>query len=153
MTKIKIKPVSKEFWLLHKDNKKIGQVIRSSAGYTVKINGKVVKEYTTIKTLKASDLFEFPKASNPAVHINQVHGFDTDKSPFNPVWNLQFKLPLFTYTMDSKSWYAAGYYILTINNIETVEFCPKLITLERNKYKGPFKEKPELMFDKLIEWG
>lgn len=153
MNKIKIKPVSKEFWLLHKDNKKIGLVIRTPNGYSVKINGQNIKEYPSIKTLKASDLFEFPTPPTPSIKVNQVHGYNTDKTPFNPVWNLQFKLPLFTYSEDSKSWYAAGYYTMVVDNKETVEFCPKLITLQRNNYKGPFKEKPILMIDRLIKWG
>ena len=54
-----------------------------------------------------------------------------------------------TYTQDylsiqkkrkSRSWYAAGYYMLTIGRKSKVVFCPKLILLERYGYFGPVKE-------------
>ena len=57
--------------------------------------------------------------------------------PYNTVYNVQSRLPIYTKEPTSKSWYAAGWYEITINNKTTIEFCPKLILLERYFYRGP----------------
>lgn len=152
MEKIKAKPISDDYWVLQLDNKKVGQVIHSPRGYSVKVNGQEINVHPSLKTLKADDMLEFIELSKPEpTDNNLVHGYPTDELAYNAVWNLQYNLPLFTYTDDSKSWYAAGYYKVIVKGTETIEFCPKLITLQRNKYDGPHVTKPELLFDQLIE--
>ena len=39
----------------------------------------------------------------------------------------------------SKSWFAAGYYRVTVNGTTETMFCPKLILLQRYDYIGPVK--------------
>ena len=152
MPNIKAKPVSNEFWILQKDNKKIGQVVHTDDSYTVKINGRIAGTYTTLKKLKEDNLFDFTEMPKPrATASTDVHGYPTNDIAYNGVWNLQYNLPLFTLEPESKSWHAAGYYNITIKGKTVTEFCPKLITLQRNKYSGPYKEKPIEMFDELFE--
>ena len=47
-------------------------------------------------------------------------------------------MPLWTHEPRSKSWYAAGWYQVKQGRSWTTEFCPKLITLQRYPYRGPF---------------
>ena len=55
------------------------------------------------------------------------------------IYDVHRKLALFTKSIKSKSLYCAGYYIIQFDKGWVKSFCPKLITLERYNYKGPFK--------------
>ena len=69
----------------------------------------------------------------------ECHGFPTSSKPFNAMYDVRQKLPLYTKSNVSKSLFCAGYYIIKFSNNWVKSFCPKLITIERNPYKGPFK--------------
>jgi hypothetical protein len=51
---------------------------------------------------------------------------------------------LFTKSNKSKSAYCAGYYIIRFDKGWVKSFCPKLITIERYEFKGPFKTEIEM---------
>ena len=75
-------------------------------------------------------------------NVNQdlvVHGYPTSVVPFNSMFDVKRKLPLFTKSEKSKSLYCAGYYIIHFDKGWVKSFCPKLITVERYETKGPFK--------------
>jgi len=147
MEKIRAKTVVKDkYWILHnKHNKKVGQVHTNGTSYKVRINGKNVGEFNNLAALKKSSLFEFmelPKIkTGPTM---DVYGYPTTDKAYNGVWNVESGLPLYTETEDSKSWFAAGFYKLNIKGTWIVQNCPKLITLQRNEYEGPFKVTPGL---------
>ena len=73
-----------------------------------------------------------------------VHGFPTSVKPYNTMFDVKNKLPLFTKSVKSKSSYCAGYYIIRFDKGWVKSFCPKLITVERYEYKGPFKTDIEM---------
>ena len=147
MDKIKAKSVvHNKFWILqNKQNKKVGQVKAADQGFEVRLNGSEAGCFKTLASFKESPLFEFtdlPALNNDP--SNSCHGYKTNTIAHNAVWNMQYKLPLFTQTEESKSWFAAGYYKLNISGTWIVQYCPKLITLQRHEYKGPMKEDPGL---------
>jgi len=148
MDKIKAKPVSNQFWILQQGNKKVGQVIRNQQGYNVNINGNIGK-FKDKSELDMIEFIELPKLK-PTVSTD-VHGYPTGDVAYNALWNLKYNLPLFTLEPNSKSWHAAGYFKITIKGKQVIEFCPKLITLQRNEYTGPHVTKPKPMFDKLFK--
>ena len=73
-----------------------------------------------------------------------VHNFPTSVTPFNTMYDVQRKLPLFTKSVKSNSLYCAGYYIIHFDKGWVKSFCPKMVTLERYEYKGPFKTDVEM---------
>jgi len=77
-------------------------------------------------------------------HVNEVHGYQASVKPFNAMYNIQKKLPLFTKSQNSKSIYCAGYYIIKFDKGWVKSYCPKLITVEKYQYEGPFKNKIEM---------
>jgi len=77
-------------------------------------------------------------------HFNEVHGYQASVKPYNAMYNIQKKLPLFTKSENSKSIYCAGYYIIKFDKGWVKSYCPKLITLEKYQYEGPFKNKIEM---------
>jgi hypothetical protein len=69
----------------------------------------------------------------------EVHGYPTSYKPFNPMYDVRKHVPLFTKSPKSKSVYCAGHYVIQFDKGWVKSFCPKLITIERNEFKGPFK--------------
>jgi hypothetical protein len=76
--------------------------------------------------------------------LKEIYGYPTSSYPFNSIYNVKRKLPLFTKSFKSKSLYCAGYYIIEFNKGWVKSFCPKLITIEKYKFEGPFKNKIEM---------
>ena len=73
-----------------------------------------------------------------------VHGFPTSVDPYNTMYDVKRKLPLFTKSNKSKSAYCAGYYIIKFDKGWVKSFCANAITIERNVSKGPFKTEIEM---------
>ena len=82
------------------------------------------------------------KHEKPAANL--VHGYPAHGRVFNAIWDVPHKLPLFTKTRKSKSWFAAGWYRVCKNKNWRIIQDPKLITLERYPYKGPYKSQQEV---------
>ena len=137
---ITAKPVIKnKFWILQSEEGKIGTVEKNNQGFLLKANG-LSEEFKTIKTIKNKTNIVFEDSvEKQETFENQVNGFPTDAKPHNAVYNLKNRLPIFTKEEKSKSWYAAGYYRVTVNGKTEIVFCPKLILLQRYDYMGPVK--------------
>ena len=73
-----------------------------------------------------------------------VYEFPTSVTPYNTMYDVQRKLPLFTKSAKSKSLYCAGYYCIQFEKGWVKSFCPKQITIERYNYSGPFKTDIEM---------
>ena len=134
------KPVIKnKFWILQEDDRKIGTVENTHNGFLVRAYDREA-EFNTIKTIKNRTNIIFEEAPDVKIRPEwQVNGFITDSKPYNAVYDVKRRLPLFTKKNKSKSWYAAGYYQIEINGTEEIHFCPKLILLQRYEYRGPAK--------------
>jgi hypothetical protein len=74
---------------------------------------------------------------------NLVHGYPAAGRIYNPMWDIKMKLPVYTKTAKSKSWFAAGWYRVKKGRSWTVTQDPKLIVLQRYAYAGPFYNQEE----------
>lgn len=150
LTDIKVtihaKPIVKDqFWVLTAGDKRIGEINKASKGYKLKI-GDSVFTYRNVSRIKANVNIMFDRQITAKQREeNQVHQYPTDDKPFNGVWSLQQKAPIFTKEENSKSWFAAGWYLVKQNKIWRQDFCPKLITLQRYQHHGPYKSQKELL--------
>ena len=81
------------------------------------------------------------KVSKPDTRT--VHGYPAANRVFNPVWDVQKQLPLYTKTKKSKSWFAAGWFIIKRGRKWKIIQDPKLIALERYTYQGPYHTKEQ----------
>ena len=77
----------------------------------------------------------------PTAKTTDVYGYPTNHTAYNQIWNVQHKLPLYTKTAKSSSYHCAGYYIIKFDKIWCKSSSPKLITLQRYQFLGPFKNK------------
>jgi len=138
------KPViNKKYWILKKDDHKIGEVEALPDGYVVRIKDQVAR-FKTIPMVRKNIDIEFEAPSKPArVPRDQVHGYHTGCQAYNAVWDVRHRLPLFTKTLKSKSWFAAGWYCVKQGRSWKVSCNPKLILLERYPYRGPYHDKEQ----------
>ena len=129
--------VAGKFWIVKEQDQKVGSLEKAKGGYVLRTNNGVTN-YKTIGALRDIAKISFENAqekiSNPEF---QVNGYETDAKPYNAVYNVKTRLPIYTKEPKSKSWHAAGWYEIVVNDKATIEFCPKLILLERYPYRGP----------------
>ena len=143
-TRLRAKPVvANRYWILHRDDSKIGEIELTSDGCAVKLPGRVAV-FKNVKTAGRATNIEFdPPSRLSKPDRTRVHGFDTGCTAHNGVWNVKLKIPLFTKTAKSKSWYAAGWYAVRHNRTWKVIQNPKLILLERYSFRGPFNSQEQ----------
>ena len=140
------KPIVKDqFYILTQDDKKVGNIEATGDGFAVRINNQVMP-FKTIAMIRKQVDIEFPAVGNrpnrePASY--QVQGYPSGSRVYNPIWDVQHKLPLYTKNNKSRSWYAAGWYQVKQRRTWAIVQSPKLITLERYPYQGPFYTKEE----------
>lgn len=147
---IKAKPiVDGKFWIVEEDGARVGTlhkkennkfVLSSNDG-----NTHFSKKDELIKAF-GTDFFEtkIKTTISTQPEIRDVYDYPTSCHPYNPMFNVQKKLPLFTKSAASKSLYCAGYYIIRFDKGWVRSFCPKLITIERYENHGPFKTELEM---------
>jgi hypothetical protein len=145
MTLIAKPVIDRKYWILQEGNQKVGNVEACDGGYQVKINNHVA-QFKTIKMVEQRVHVTFEpsiKISKIKATISQVHGYPVAGRIHNPLWDIPKKLPLYTKTNKSKSWFAAGWYKVKKGRNWSVMQCPKLILLQRYSYQGPFYNKEQ----------
>ena len=149
MTFIKAKPIIDEkFWIVESEGVRIGTLRKNEENQFILSNKEGIQVFRNKKSITdqfGNDFF-IAKIIKEADNSNpkEVHGFGTSTTPHNAMYDIQKKLPLFTKSKDSKSLYCAGYYVIQFEKGWVKSFCPKLITLQRYQYKGPFKTDLEM---------
>lgn len=140
--------VANKYWILKEDDQKVGTVEAVDGGFSVRMYNDL-HEFKTIRTIenKTKITFERPPEKKKAKKEYEVNGFATDSMPYNPVFDVQKRLPMYTKKRKSKSWFAAGWYKIKINNHWITEFCPKLILLQRYEYMGPARSQEGFTFE------
>jgi len=140
------KPViDNQFWILQEGDRKIGNIEACDGGYQVKINNQVA-QFKTIRMAAQRVNIQFEpaiKKVKATVAANLVHGYPTKSRVNNPMWDVKMKLPIYTKTGKSKSWFAAGWYQVKKGRSWSVVQDPKLIVLQRYPYQGPFYSQQE----------
>jgi len=140
---IKAKPiVDKEFWILKEGDEKVGNIQAVPNGYSVTINN-MNATFKTLSLIKKQTNISFDTLDLNKDKDNTIYGFDPKCKAYNAMFDVEQHLPLFTKTRKSKSWFAAGWYNVFQHNTWIPMENPKLITLQRYNYEGPFKTSPQ----------
>jgi len=146
---LKAKPVLKgKFWIIENNEGRIGTMSWNDDRYMFS-NSNGTCFFDNKRQMKkqfGSDII-WSDVTDKIVKDNTeltVYGFPTSVIPFNTMYDVKRKLPLFTKSNNSKSSYCAGYYIIRFDKGWVKSFCPKLITIERYESKGPFKTEIEM---------
>jgi len=140
--------IPEKFWIVEQAGVKLATLRKNEENRFVMSNVEGIKIYDTAQSLTkefGKDFFvaKIVKEADSAKD-NEVQGYSTSCTPHNGMYDIRRKLPLFTKSDDSKSLYCAGYYVIKFEKGWVKSFCPKLITLQRYEYKGPFKTDIEM---------
>mgnify|MGYP003351749739 CR=1 FL=1 len=135
------KPVVKnQFWIVTDGNNKVGNVLADGSGFEVKLNGNKT-HFKTTNAIKKQTRIEFETVDKKKP-VPPLRSFPTPTKTFNNVLDLKRKLHIFTKTLKSKCYHAAGYFVLNQGEPQVV-FCPKYIFVQRYEYSGPYKTEDE----------
>jgi len=149
MSEVIAKPVVKnKFWIVEEDGNKIATIQAVEEGGFAYVHNEQREIFPTIKLLSNRYNIEFVKAEKPVkekLEVYDVYGFPTPNRPHNEVLDVQRYLPIYTKTTKSKSFFCAGYYIVKYSSTWVRAYCPKMITLNRYEYQGPFKSAERML--------
>ena len=133
--------VNGKYWILKDGEVKVGEIQKQASGVRVKVNSQA----TTFKTLSlaaqrlALQIDRTPLPS-PTQTFDTLQGYPTVGEVYNPVYDIQRRIPLYTKEARSRSQFAAGWYRVQQGSEFEWMLCPKLILLQRYPWSGPFKE-------------
>jgi len=149
MNEVIAKPVVKnKFWIVESGGEKIATIQAIEEGGFVYVHDEQRELFPSIKMITKKYNVEFVKAERPKRQKQDtydVYGFPTPNQPNNEVLDVQRYLPIYTKGAKSKSFFCAGYYIIKFSNNWVRAYCPKLITLNRYEYQGPFKTQERML--------
>ena len=139
--------VENKFWILEEDDGSRVGTISLKGNAVVAVIGKASETFKNLEELSARYNVSFNKRAKPSAPDvgMEVYDYPTSHTPHNALWHVERKLPIYTKTAKSNSYHCAGYYIIKFEHAWVKRFSPKLITLQRYEYKGPFKSKLEMM--------
>ena len=147
--KLSAKEILKDkFWIVESEGEKVGTLsINEEQQYMLSNNNgtrffKNIKQLA--KNLDAEITWTSVSSNTVTKDEHMMYGYPTSCRPYNPVFNVQDKLALFTKSEKSKSLYCAGYFIIQFDKGWVKSFCPKMITIERYETRGPFKTEIEM---------
>lgn len=146
--------VKNKCWIVEQDGKKFGTILANEQGVTL-VHGNNREHFANLKLLKNkyNIVVDRGVTVKPSKSEHTVYGYPCEYRAHNPLWEVQKRLPIFTKGSKSKSYFCAGYYIVKFNNGWVKSFCPKLITLNRYPFKGPFKTQDEMLEQLRISNG
>ena len=134
-----------KFWIVEDNGLKFGTISLNEEQYILSTPSGTQMYHTEKELTSALDKkISWTELDITETVAKEIHGYPTNSTPYNPMFDVKQKLPLFTKSDKSKSLYCAGYYIIQFDKGWVKSFCPKLITVERYTTKGPFKTEIEM---------
>ena len=138
--------VKDQCWVVEDDGFQVGTILSNPKGVVFTYHHKK-EQFASLKIL--SDRYNIKVEKTPKkrkiTEEHKVHGYPCDFNAHNILWDVKHKVPIFTKGRKSKSFFCAGYYIVKFNNGWVKSYCPKLITLNRYPYAGPYESHEEMM--------
>ena len=135
-------------WLLENGGEKVATLSKEKKGYSILCKGQEIKVHDLKEITDrfgitiSEEVLKKEKQSKETT--KDIYGYPVNGRAFGPLWNVQKRLPIYAKSSKSKSLYCAGYYVIRFRKGWVKSFCPKLITLERYPFQGPFKTELEM---------
>jgi hypothetical protein len=146
--------VKNKCWIVEDGGIKVGTIMANHAGVVYQ-HDEQREHFASLKLLsdRYNIIVEKAPPKKAIVEGHNVYGFPCEHKPNNVLWDVRKKLPVFTKGNKSKSFFCAGYYIVKFNNGWVKSYCPKLITLNRYPYAGPYETLEEMQENLRIANG
>lgn len=139
--------VPNKFWILESEGEKFATLSKDKKGYSIFCKGQKIEVHNLTEIKERFGITINTEEITKKVTQNKttdIYGFPVNGKAFDPLWNVQKRLPIYAKSGKSKSLYCAGYYVIKFRKGWVKSFCPKLITLERYEFKGPYKTDLEM---------
>lgn len=139
--------VDGKFWIVEDEHQKVGVLkLTEQKKYMFSTKDKITTFDNKRKIFEefGKDFFVKGQEVQKIENKKEIYGYPTSANPHNSLFDVKRKLPLFTKSNKSKSVYCAGYYIIKFNKGWVKSFCPKMITIDRYPYQGPFTTELEM---------
>lgn len=151
-----LKPIIDEkFWIVESNGQKYGTLrLVDDKIFELASNGKINKldKLSLLNTwgidvenCKSNEIETIIARNTEYKHLGELYGFPCASEPYNSVYDVKKKLPMYTKTEKSGSFHCAGYYVVLYENGWTRAFCPKIVTLNKYEYHGPYKTKEDML--------
>jgi len=139
---------------VEEEGRRVASILPNPTGVTLIHEGKRLN-FSNLKNLseRYNILVDKTKPTKIKTEANEVYGYPCEHRAHNILWDVKHRLPIFTKGNKSKSFFCAGYYIVKFNNGWVKSYCPKLITLNRYPFQGPFKTQEEMLSNLRIANG
>lgn len=131
-------------WIVQDNGRKLGTLSKAKSGYVFLSKGTKLEFQDLKEVQETMEIFVEPPSSVKALKTKEVYGYETKTLPYNPLYDVKRKLPIYTKSSKSTSKHCAGHYIIKFPKGWVKSHCPKLITLERYSYRGPFHTDQEV---------
>lgn len=133
-------------WLIRNATGKVASLSKDGYGYALLFKGNSIPftSLTEIDNSIGSISFEDTRPKSTPESFS-IYGYSCDTLPFDPVYDVKRKLPIYLKIPNSKSFHCAGYYIIKFRKGWVKSFCPKLLSLDRYQHKGPFKTEEDMI--------
>ena len=139
--------VKNKFWVVEDQGHRVATIQAVEDGGFVYVHDDQRERFTSIKILSEQYNITFDKSAKKSIKAaeNHIHGYPTQAKPHNELYDVSRRLPVYTKTAKSKSYFCAGYYIVQFESHWAKAYCPKLITLNRYPFRGPFATQEAMM--------
>lgn len=139
------KPVVKnKYWIVEEGGNKVATIQAIEEGGYAYVHDNQRERFASIKLISKKYNIEFTKADKSGnTKTHTVYGYPCQGKSYNEVYDVARRLPIYTKSAKSRSFFCAGYYLIKYGNNWIKEYCPKLITLNRYEHQGPFKSESE----------
>ena len=146
------KPIlENRFWILESNGEKVGTICRQEDRRYMFSCSDGTRIFDTQQQLQMNFNGEWMCGSSITApkeekenEDNSVYDYPSKFKPYNMVFDVKRKLPLFNKIKKSKSLYCAGYYVIQFEKGWVRSYCPKLLTLDSYPFKGPFRTSLEM---------
>jgi hypothetical protein len=137
--------VKNKCWVVEKDGSKVATIMALEPRGFVYVHDDQREVFSTIKLIseKYNIVFDRSRLAKSTNISHNVHGYPCSSRPHNEIWDVRRRLPIYSKTLKSKSFYCAGHYLVKYNQQWVKTYCPKIITLKRYEFQGPFKTADE----------
>lgn len=130
------------FWIIEQNGTRVGTIQRhDDNNFIVTGTDSSISQLTKQEVEQQFNLFgQMPQTEVSKKEIKkEIYGYPTKHIPYNAVLDVKHKIPLYSKSQNSSNMYAAGYYLVHFPKGWVKGFCPKLVTLSANEFRGPFK--------------
>jgi hypothetical protein len=138
--------VKNKFWVVEQQGKTVATIQAKEDGGFAFVKDQARQYFSSMIAIKKQYNIKLTKSNSnrKTGKVKEIYGFPCRHVPHMGMFNLQRQLPIYSLNEKSKSYYCAGYYLIKHGKNWLTEFCPKLITLNRYEYLGPFHTQEDM---------